>query len=470
MLIVEDARRDDRFTGNPLVTGDLSIRFYAGAPLITSSGHALGTLCVIDQEPRALTDEARHALEILSREVVSQLELRRALRELDRTRIQQLELKDRLLSHVSHELRSPLTVISQFASILLDGLAGALTPTQRDYLDIVNRNTNQLRLMIGDLIEVSRLKTGKFGLDRTPIAVDRIIDEVVQSLQVSAGTRGIELSSVMEPELPLVHADPARVKQILTNLIENALKFTPEGGTVTVEATMCPDTPDMVRVSVEDTGCGIAPAERDRIFDELYQVEEKHPEARKGLGLGLHICKDLVSMHGGTIWVEGEPERGAAFRFTLPVISVTEWISGFLARRPSQDGRLSLVSVDCGQSNGAEHPSAAEDLSNRARLTLHERLPQEHLLVPQARRGEPSHVLFVLAAVDHGAGTQLADEIRAWLATAHAPSTEALAIETRVHPVPQRNAKGDDPCRATATAVVRVMDELVRGLERKGAA
>lgn len=469
-LVVEDARRDERFVDNPLVTGDLSIRFYAGNPLITSEGHALGTLCVIDQQPRQLTDDERHALAILSREVVSQLELRRALRELDRTRVQQLELKDRFLSHVSHELRSPLTVIFQFVTILLDGIAGKLTSEQKEYLEIIDRNAKQLRMMIGDLVEVTRAKTGKVSLERDALSIKPVLTEVIQSLQVSAAEKNVELSSIIDSKLPLVHADLNRVRQILVNLVENALKFTPDGGTISVNATTCPDTSDMVQVSVADSGCGIASDECDRIFEQLYQVQDQRPEARKGLGLGLFISNDLVSRHGGRMWVESEPGHGTTFYFTLPAISLMDCVYEFLSMRDINAGPLSLVSIELSQPGAAHDIPTGDDVAEWAWAELCECLTDEHLILPAGDWTDSRQAVFVLVADAPEKAAQLSSDILNWLNAAKIRAGHDLQIEAATQTIPFRIEKNADLRDTIASAVVRTIDDLVLGSESRGAA
>lgn len=469
-LVVEDARHDERFMDNPLVTGDLSIRFYAGNPLVTSEGHALGTLCVIDQQPRRLTDDERHALAILSREVVSQLELRRALRDLDRTRVQELELKDKFLSHVSHELRSPLTVIFQFVTILLDGIAGELTSEQKEYLEIVDRNAKQLRMMIGDLVEVTRTKTGKVSLERDALSIKCVLTEVIQSLQISAAEKNVELSSVIDSKLPLAHADLVRVRQVIVNLVENALKFTPDAGTISVNATTCPDTLDMIQVSVADSGCGIAPDECDRIFEQLYQVQDKRPEARKGLGLGLFISNDLVCRHGGRMWVESEPGHGTTFYFTLPAISLMDWVHEFLSTRGIKTGPLSLVSVEIPQPRAAHDNPAGDDIVEWAWATLCECITDEHLVLPLGDWTDSRQAVFVLVADNPDKAAQLSSDILGWLNAAMIRAGHDLQIETAPQTIPFRIEKDADPYNTMASAVVRTIDELVLGSETRGAA
>jgi signal transduction histidine kinase len=237
-------------------------------------------------------------------------------------RREQLQIKDQFLSHVSHELRTPLTAIHQFVSILLDGLTGELKADQREYLGIALRNVNELRRMIDDLLEATRSETARLSIAIQPVHLPQVINDVVTSLEPSASQKGVTVSVDTGNHVPDAQADPARVGQIISNLLGNAIKFTPEGGSVAVRAQVTPDDADHVHVSVADTGPGVKPDELERIFDYLYQGQNTASLARKGFGIGLHICRDLVVRQGGRIWAESTPGRGSIFHFTLPVATV----------------------------------------------------------------------------------------------------------------------------------------------------
>lgn len=266
---------------------------------------------------RQRTAELSQSNEQLRHEVAQR---RLALAELEQTRRQQLELRDQFLSHVSHELRLPLTAIYQFVTILLDELAGDLRAEQREYLEIVLRNANQLRAMIEDLLEVTRVQTGKLSIEAQPTSIGELIDETVRSLRTLAGVKGVVLSADVSAHLPPAYADPQRVRQILRNLVENGIKFTAHG-TVTVRAHLSDAEQQSIHIAVADTGCGISPDECEKIFERLYQGKSTIQVSRKGLGLGLSICKELVSSHGGQIWVESQLGQGSTFFFTLPIFS-----------------------------------------------------------------------------------------------------------------------------------------------------
>lgn len=238
---------------------------------------------------------------------------------LDELRKQQLLIKDQILSNVSHELRTPLTAVHQFVTILLDGLAGRLEPQQREYLEIARRNVDQLTNMIQDLLDATRAEAGKLSVDLSSVPLQAVVEEVVRTLQSRAQELGISLEHEMTEPLPPVLADPARIRQIMINLIDNALKFTPRGGRVTVRSSR--HDPRHAQISVSDTGKGIPPDVEARLFERLFQGPRDATVSRQGLGLGLFICRELVTLQGGRIAVESEPGRGSRFFFTLPLVA-----------------------------------------------------------------------------------------------------------------------------------------------------
>ena len=232
--------------------------------------------------------------------------------------LHELQLKDEFMSHVSHELRSPLTAIHQFSTILMDELAGPLSPDQKDALRVMIRNIHQLRSMIDDLLEITRMKTGKLYVELQSVTPSEVVADAVDTLRGPAMAKGVLLSSEAADDLPTAYADPVRTRQVLINLIGNAVKFTRADGSVRVRAGMDEDKA-FLRFEVRDTGCGLSPDSIERIFERLYQVKDPAQAGRKGLGLGLFICQELVIQQGGRIWVTSEVGQGSAFSFTLPV-------------------------------------------------------------------------------------------------------------------------------------------------------
>ncbi len=226
---------------------------------------------------------------------------------------------ENLLSHVSHEFRTPLNAAYQFITILRDGLAGDLTEAQREYLDITERNARQLRSMIGDLMEVAREKDGRLRIEPRPGDLENLIADKLEALTPEAVARDLSLRHAIATDLPPVRMDARRIRQVLGNLVGNALKFTPAGGRVEVCAAPHENDPELVRVTVRDNGCGIAPEAHERIFERFHQERTGDRSAREGLGLGLFIARDLVERHGGSLRVESRPGEGATFAFTLPI-------------------------------------------------------------------------------------------------------------------------------------------------------
>ncbi len=235
------------------------------------------------------------------------------LQELDR-------LKSAFVSIVSHELRTPMTSIKGYIENILDGLAGGLTEKQSYYLARVKLNTERLTRMVNDLLDLSRIEDPEKRHDHlrpVPMSIRDLTTEVVESFQTMAQQRSITVKADNPPSLPFIRGDRDKLHRVLTNLIGNAVKFTPAGGEVLVETTAQPD--DFVQVCVSDTGCGIPPHERDKVFDKFFRGAGC-PEDTRGAGLGLAITKSLVELHGGRIWLESRSDRGSRFLFLLPVM------------------------------------------------------------------------------------------------------------------------------------------------------
>jgi signal transduction histidine kinase len=280
-----------------------------GRPIRSQSGDVLGGVVVIND----ITERKRFETEIRRKND----ELAHAYADLDRTRLQQLQTKDQLLSHVSHELRTPLTAAYQFAEILRDGVAGDLTPEQREYADIAFRNLKQLRSMIGDLLEATRLESAKLTIQPTRMKLAEVASDVCRALRSPAAEKGISIDNRIGA-IPDVLADPDRVRQVFTNLLHNAIKFTQEGR-ITIDAQVTVDDKPSIDVAIADTGCGMTAEDASRVFNRLYQAGNQRNDSRQGLGLGLYICKELVTRQGGSLWVDSELGKGSTFHCTFPV-------------------------------------------------------------------------------------------------------------------------------------------------------
>jgi signal transduction histidine kinase len=249
---------------------------------------------------RKALDEQRERLQRTNRELVSRNE----------------EIK-RFYQTLSHELRTPLTAAKEFVSIMLDGLSGDITDEQEGHLRIVLDSCDHMMMHINDLLDVTRMETGKLDLDVREVDVGQLLRQVVASLEPRARESEISLKLFVARGIPGVHMDARRITQVLSNLIRNALKFTPPGGEIAVRATR-PSSGDEIEIAVEDTGPGIPAEDRSRVFDRLFQVHDSEELRRGGIGLGLHLCRELVRLHGGDIRIECPADGGTHVRFTLP--------------------------------------------------------------------------------------------------------------------------------------------------------
>lgn len=222
--------------------------------------------------------------------------------------------RSNLLTVVSHELRTPLHTIGGFVDIILMGKTGELNETQRDFLTTVKRQSAQLQTIINDLLEFSRLEYGPLKLTTEPVDLSEVARNVLRKFSLIAAQDRITLVDAMPQSLPFIQGDSVRLEQVLTNLVDNALKFTPSGGQVRVGAS---DREDEIEMWVADTGIGIPLTEQEKIFTKFYQIPEGSSTGRRGAGLGLTICKHIVERHGGRIWVESAPGQGSTFHFVL---------------------------------------------------------------------------------------------------------------------------------------------------------
>jgi signal transduction histidine kinase len=257
-----------------------------------------------------------------------------------------LKMKGDFLSHVSHELRSPLTVVHQFVSILLDGLGGSINANQKEYLEIALRNVNQLKCMIDDLLEASRADTCKLTVKQLAISAGDLLNQTICSFRATAAAKDISLQTYIPGNLPPVYADPARICQVLTNLLDNAVKFSPSKSFITVRAQILDEDSNFVCISVADSVCGIEPQESEQIFERLYQVKNSLQAARRGLGLGLYICKELITLQGGRIWNDSKRLGGCTISFTLPVFSIGSMIAPIIKKGTLVDSSFALVTVE----------------------------------------------------------------------------------------------------------------------------
>jgi signal transduction histidine kinase len=336
----------------------------------------------------------------LARAIRYAIERQALLISLDISRKQQLQFKDEFLSHVSHELRTPLTSIHQFVTILLDGLAGEISVEQREHLSTILGSANQLRTMIDDLLEATRAESGKLRVEARCIGIGEVVQQAVTMLQATAKEKHIGLEAAVDSRIPLVSADPERVLQILINLIDNALKFTPADGSIIVNACMVTKDPDYVCISVTDTGRGVSAESKHLIFERLYQDPNASKNSRKGLGLGLYIAQELVKLHGGRIWVESQLGHGSVFSFTLPIFSLSKLVAPIVTSEGRLPDPLALITVELTPNarHGLPHwSSLRQQCMDILRSCVS---PDKDVVLPALSGTNGSEVLMVVASAD----------------------------------------------------------------------
>ena len=253
------------------------------APVVTANGEMLGVVTVL-------------------RDVTREIEADRA--------------KSEFVSTVSHELRTPMTSIKGYTDLLIMGTVGELNPQQQHFLEVIKGNADRLTALINDLLDISRIETGRLRLEIQPMQFQDVVSEVISSLRGKAEEKGLTLKTEVPEDLPVVMADRSRITQVLTNLADNAVRYTPEGGKVVVSASVAEAT---LLVHVRDTGIGISREEQGRIFERFYRSDDPRVQDTEGTGLGLAIVKSLVEMHGGRVWVQSELGKGSTFSFAIPL-------------------------------------------------------------------------------------------------------------------------------------------------------
>jgi signal transduction histidine kinase len=223
-------------------------------------------------------------------------------------------MRSAFVATVSHELRSPLTAIVGYTDTLLS--AGPWdAETQREFLEIIAQSAGKLTGLVDNLLDAAKVEAGVLQLDREPVRIERIAEQVLAHRRLIAANHQLRLE--VEPDLPVAEADPIRVEQVLANLVDNAIKYAPDGGPITVRIRKADHE---LRVEVADEGVGVTPEQAERLFERFYRADSSVRRTTRGVGLGLFICRSLVEAHNGRIGVDSQPGRGSTFWFTLPML------------------------------------------------------------------------------------------------------------------------------------------------------
>lgn len=320
VMIIPDAKLDERFRDHPIVTHPPNIHFYASQPLKTPDGHAIGTLCVADTKPRNWDTRESQVLKSLSQIVVSELELYSKRRELEK-RLVEVEKASRqksdFVADVSHELRTPLTSILGFSQLMLAGLGGPMSEQGQEYIFIVYDSGEQMLSLVNNLLDMEKIEAGHLELAKERVDPASLIRKVKQMVQLRADHKNLVLTTEIMPCFE-ISADRGKLLQVILNLVSNALKFTPKGGTITLRAF---ETDRHLCIEVEDTGIGMDEASLEQLFSRFSQVDPSLSRRHAGTGLGLFLAKRLIEMHSGILSVESTPGKGTLFRIELPLAS-----------------------------------------------------------------------------------------------------------------------------------------------------
>jgi signal transduction histidine kinase len=248
------------------------------------------------------------------------------------------QLRSQFLATASHEMRTPLTVIREFTSLLHDGICGPVTSDQQDSLRLVMRNCDRLTDLLNNLLDLKRIRSGQRAQRRDRCDLRPLIEQCRRDLNPKCSARRQTIRLELPETLPLVLADTNQVEEVLVNLAGNASKFTPEGGSIVLRAVA---TGDRVRIEVEDTGRGIPPESISAIFEPFGQVQRADVSIERGTGLGLTISQEIIGRHGGEIGVTSPPSGGSCFFFTIPIWSASVAFHGYLSDRFLAPGRAS---------------------------------------------------------------------------------------------------------------------------------
>jgi signal transduction histidine kinase len=320
-VVVNDVYINPSFLPNPMLP---FARAEMAIPMIVG-GQVLGVMDVQADRTNAFTDEDVLVQSTLASQVAvavqnarlygEQVEVAEQLREVDR-------LKSEFLASMSHELRTPLNSIIGYAEVLLDGIDGELNDDMEEDVGAIHSSGKHLLSLINDVLDLAKIEAGQMDLLPEPFDMTGVIEDMINTSRVLVRDKPVELRWAAPVEPLMINGDVLRVRQILNNLLTNAIKFTEEGS-ITVAAQADSENSDMIRVSVSDTGIGLQDDQVLVIFDRFRQVDQSHTRRAGGTGLGLSITRQLVELHGGRIWVDSAVGAGSTFFFTLPVARET---------------------------------------------------------------------------------------------------------------------------------------------------
>ena len=346
--VINDIERDDTY--NPWRDKALKrgYRSSMAIPLICARDEILGALNLYSETPNFFNEYRVRAIHAFANQAATAIQNMRLVERLEdkvKERTEKLEQinamltdqteklkvakelaeaanrsKTQFLANMSHELRTPLNAIIGFSELMLKGMAGEMSERQLDYIKSIHESGIHLLNLINDIIDLSRIESGKMELTYSEVDVKELIESSLVFIKEKSIKHNIKLEVDVEWGINKIEADENRIKQVLVNLLSNAVKFTPDGGRIRVRARSVTDTggKEYVEIGVEDTGPGIRPEDIPKLFKPFTQLEDPYKKLHKGAGLGLSICRQIVEAHGGKIWVESIWGKGSNFKFLIP--------------------------------------------------------------------------------------------------------------------------------------------------------
>lgn len=338
----------------------------------------------------------RRKLEEHNKQLLQELKVKNEILEKNNRRLGELyETAHQFVDNVSHEFRTPLTVIKEFNSILRDGLAGEMNDQQREYLDIALNRVDDLSTMIEDMLDISKLNAGLLGVSRRTCRVPPIIEHIRPVIERKALANKVVLDISMNGDLPAVYCDPEKIGRVIINLAVNAIKFSTEQSNVRLWTQHEPHDAQVV-IGVTDHGPGIDPEHVAALFERFKQGEATVRAGPKGFGLGLHIARELVYLNLGDLEVESELGQGSTFRFSIPTAEPSKLMARYLNRVEALRDGLSVVSVISARVTHDVNDALLEELEQ---FILH------HLRrTDLAFRAEPHAWLLVIAGTQRETG------------------------------------------------------------------
>ncbi|MCK4998710.1 MAG: PAS domain-containing sensor histidine kinase [Anaerohalosphaera sp.] len=281
--------------------------------------------------------------------------------------IENSKAKSDFIAAISHELRTPLTSIQNAVSNILAGVTGRINAKTRTYLNTVTADCRRYATLINDLLDTSKLETGAMPLNRCAIGIETIINKAIKAFTAIADEKSIEINAQLDRRVPPLLADPQRIEQVLANLLDNAIKYTPKDGRVTIADY---ETPESVIITVTDTGTGIPDNIQSRIFEKFYQHHRQAGAGYQGAGLGLAICSDIIKAHGGSLWVESLQGNGCKFSFSIPKVTPAIILNKHLTdlsdsiNSPKENTSLIMLKFQCPDQNDSHLNEHAKNVIN----------------------------------------------------------------------------------------------------------